>query len=336
MLRVRAEKKHFKREQREKGKLWREVRDRALKEILQSKSSTSVQPKSSTSLSSTIQKYTYVPIVSTNQDHDADKCPLSMSFDFISSSSDHSSSSSSASDNSDLSDDSESGSSSPMSKPVARYFKLTYAARLNRMRKQLYRKNESVYDWILRVRQMKDIEGGWSWSKYCAILFRCYQGDRSTVTSNPYSGYWALRLEKTQPDVLRDPDAAELAMILHFDYFGVRRWVREFTLSKQPSGVSCEDWIFSLKRTAERAIVWAPGIISDLEQVAAIAFDGFTNIFARKQKVNALRIRSRYRPVTITWEMVEKIAVRADLVAAEFSTGTSTSRKPVRSLTTGC
>lgn len=471
VLRVRAEKKQRKREHRKRGKLWREVREKALRDILQSKSSISSltqrhakntyvpiisADESKSSISSSTHALrahderhaTYVPIISTNHDLDADESLLSMSFDVTSSSSsssgdsdsssfssDYSDSSSSSSDassrkrkkkkkksvrkkkskkeskpdetsestifafqqrpevdghgretkaalqsrfesaskifanvtpskqkvlgtpsnqkllgfsESDTSSDSDSDSSTDStssshdsrrkkkrkkrkkkptkkkrkssSKPVAIYFECKYATRLNRLRKQLYRKGESVYDWILRIRQLKDREGGWSWTKYFLILTRCYQGNRSSVTNDPYSGYdWALRLEKSQPEVLRDPDAAELAMILYFDYFGVRRWVREFTLRQQPDGISCEDWIYSLKRTAERAIVWAPGIISDLGQVATIAFDGFTNMFARKQRVSALKLRSRYRPVTITWEMVEKIAFRADLVTAENS-----------------
>ena len=193
-----------------------------------------------------------------------------------------------------------------------RHFKAKYTMKLTQLRKQLYKKGESVYDWILRIRQMKEVEGGWSWSKYCAILLRCYQG----FQSDPYSGDWAVRLQKSQPEILRDPVAAELALLSHYDQGGLRRWVRDISLSKQPIGMSCEDWIYSLKRKAERVFDWVPSLMSSYDDIAMIAWDGFTNDQAHQLKVQKLKTRNAV--INVTWKQVEKLALRADLRTAEY------------------
>ena len=193
-----------------------------------------------------------------------------------------------------------------------RHLRTKYTVKLAQLRKQLYKKGESVYDWILRIRQMKEVEGGWSWKKYCAILLRCYQG----LKSDPYSGDWAVRLQKTQPEIFREPVAAELALLSHYDQGGVRRWVRDLTMSKQPVGTSCEDWIYSLKRKAERVFDWAPSLMSSYDDIAMVAWDGFTNDQAHQLKVQKLKTREAV--IRVTWKQVERLALRADLRTAEY------------------
>ena len=84
----------------------------------------------------------------------------------------------------------------------------------------------------------------------------------ATRNGDPFAGDWVERFAESQPEILTDPVQAELALIATYPQGGVRRWVREFTTSQQPAGTSCEDWIHSLKRKAERVFEWAPSLMS--------------------------------------------------------------------------
>ena len=136
---------------------------------------------------------------------------------------------------------------------------------------------------------------------------------------------WATRLLKSEPNLAEDPVAAELALISHYDQGGVRRWYKEFAISKQPQGSTCEGWLYSLKDKADRLRDWAPSLITSYDDVAAIAWDGFTNEEAHELKKQKLKVAQAV--VTVTWKQVEKLAKRADCRTATYNPNTPNKRQ---------